>query len=157
MTGCIDSLLCEDSPHQMAATEEGEWRMKCLNLSPVTEPVWVTQSRIPSVDIDAIAETHPRTRSFFETTSLPRKLYPNLLTQFLLSAPVSSTNTSISGWSWKTCMHVMEILCSLYFTPLFGYHYHLLPCDVGSLQKSPNGTGVYISSSLLNESLLDLV
>ena len=38
------------------------------------------------------------------STGFPLRLYPNLLRQFLLSAPVSSTNTSISGWPRKTCI-----------------------------------------------------
>ena len=71
--------------------------------------------RIPAVDIAAMAETHcPRTRSLLETAAL--RLYPNLLH---LSAPVKSTNTSISGWPWKTCIPLTNHFCCLATITIF--------------------------------------
>ena len=54
--------------------------------------------------VDHILTSH--TRSLFETACFILGLY---LRQVLLSASVSSTNTSMSGWPWKTCISRRQI------------------------------------------------
>jgi len=90
--------------------------MKSQNVSPLTLPVLICTSIIPSIHIAAIAEyLCPLISGFSATARIPLKEYPNLRSVLRLSEPVSSTKMNMCGSnseiSDKNCILRSSLLC----------------------------------------------
>lgn len=69
----------------------------------------VLMSSMTSMDMHEIADTSPLTNSDLLIAGFPQRLHPYLHKLFLLSAPVLSTNTNMSGEYTDTS----KMYCSL--------------------------------------------